>query len=159
MKTTNLFRAFALAGALALVAGPALSHDEGATAGEIRIEGIAATPARSGELSRVTFTIENDGPERAVLLGLLLSTGEPSQVRGFLGASHSAAMAGVSVGAGDVYRLGDRTAWVDVGPLRQELPDGATVPAVIRFDRFDVPVTLHVGGPPAGGAPAALTSR
>ncbi|MBE7249111.1 MAG: hypothetical protein INR63_29575 [Actinomycetospora chiangmaiensis] len=157
--TTNLFRAFAATGALALVAGPALSHDEGATAGGIHIEGIAATPARSGETSRVTFTIENDGPDRAVLVGLLLPTGEPSQVRGFLGVGHSAAMAGVRVGAGDVYGLGDRTAWIDIGPLRNELPDGATVPAVIRFDSFDVPITLHVGGMPAAGASAARASR
>ncbi len=146
---TNLFRAFAATGASALMASTALSHDEGATAGEIHIEGIAATPARSGEPSRVTFTIENDGPDPAVLLGLLLTTGEPSQVRGFLGVSHSAAVAGVGVEAGDVYRLGDRTAWIDVRPLRHDLPEGARVSAVVRFDRFYVPVTLHVGGSPA----------
>lgn len=125
----------------------ALADDESAVAGTVEIAAVAATPARIGTMSRVTFTIVNGGADPARIVGLRISTGEPSQLRGFLGTSHSTAMESIRVDADERLRLGRRTAWIEFGPLRSDLQVGQRVPATLVFERFEVDVSLHVTAP------------
>ena len=136
----------------------ALADDQNASAGDIAIEGVAATPAKAGEATRVTFIIENRGSERANVTGLRLATGEPSRVLGFLGTSHSAPIGAISVGPGERYRLDGRTAWIDVGPLKSDLRVGAVVPAALLMGRFETPVDVHVTATTSTGAPVPATA-
>ena len=136
-----------LAWAVALGPAPVLADDESATVGELQVEGVAATPAKAGETTRITFTIENNGTERAMITGLRLPSGEPSRVLGFLGTSHSAPIGAIAVGAGERYRLDGRTAWIDVGPLKSDLRPGAAVSAMLVIGRFETPISLHVTPP------------
>lgn len=124
--------------------GPALSDDESATAGDIQVEGVAATPAKAGETTRITFTIENGGSERATVTGLKLPSGEASRVLGFLGTSHSAPIGGIPVGPGERFRLDGRTAWIDVGPLKSDLTAGTVAAATLILGRFETPISVHV---------------
>lgn len=130
--------------ALGLGIGPALSDDESATAGDIQIEGVAATPAKAGETTRITFTVENGGTERAAITGLRLPSGEPSRVLGFLGTSHSAPIGAIPIGPGERYRLDGRTAWIDVGPLKSDLKAGAVIDGKLVLGRFEAPISIHV---------------
>lgn len=129
---------------LGLGTGPALSDDESATAGDIQIEGVAATPVKAGGTTRITFTVENGGTERAAITGLRLPTGEPSRVLGFLGTSHSAPIGAIPIGPGERYRLDGRTAWIEIGPLKSDLKAGAVVDGTLVLGRFETPISIHV---------------
>ena len=138
----------AISVAAAILTGcPARADDESAAAGEIVVEEVAATPARAGETSRVTFTIRNDGSERVLVTGLDAAPGEASRVVGFLGSSHAVAVGSLPVGPGEEVRLGERTAWVELGPLASDLTPGSRFPAQLLFGRGSLPLSVHVMAP------------
>lgn len=147
----------AMSVAAAILTGcPARADDESAAAGEIVVEDVAATPARAGETTRITFTIRNDGGERVLVTGVDAATGEASRVVGFLGTSHAAAVGSLPVGPGEEVRLGGKTAWIELGPLASDLKPGSRFPARLLFGRGSLPLSLHVmasrGSADAGGA-------
>ncbi|NNM73897.1 hypothetical protein [Enterovirga aerilata] len=161
MKTQafrKLTTACAAALAAAVLAGPVLADDETAVAGEILVEGITATPARAGQTTRVTFSIENQGLSPVTVMGLRLSTGEPSRVMGFLGTSHSTAMQGVPVEPGETAQLSRRTFWIEVGPLKTDLPAGAVIPGTLLLGRFETPISVHAVRGAAKGDPSSTGS-
>lgn len=136
----------AVALAAALLAGyPAVADDESAFAGDVDVENIAATPARAGETTRLTFTIRNGGSDRVQVTGVQFPHGEPSRVVGFLGGSHSATVGALSIAPGEEVQLGARRAWLEVGPLRQDLAAGSRVVARLVLGRGTLPLTVHVG--------------
>jgi hypothetical protein len=65
------------------------ADDEGAAIGLIDVSSIAATPARAGETTKITFTIENRGADRDSLLGVELAGQGPSRLMGSLGSNVS----------------------------------------------------------------------
>lgn len=136
--------------ALAFSMGPIPSRadDESAAAGDVSIEGVAASPARAGGVTRVTFTIDNRGTEGVSVTGLKLPSGEASWVMGFLGTSHSTSIGALTVRPGEMTRLGARTAWIEVGPLKSDLRAGTVVAASLLLGRFEAPITLHVVSDP-----------
>ena len=154
MKRTTIPMALLAAALLGTIVGTALADDRNASSGDIAIEGVAATPAKAGEATRVTFTVENHGSERANVTGLRLATGEPSRVLGFLGTSHSAPIGSIPIGPGERFRLDGRTAWIDVGPLKSDLRVGDVLPAALVVGGFETPVDVHVTAPPS--APGSL---
>lgn len=127
---------------------PARADDESAVAGDVSIEEVAASPARAGGMTRVTFTVENQGTERVTVTGLKLPSGEPSRVVGFLGTSHSTNIGGVTVGPGEMARLGAKTAWIEVGPLKSDLLAGTVVAGSLLLGRFETPISVHVVADP-----------
>lgn len=149
----NLTRTFpAVVGTVSLAAAtlllvspcPLRADDERATIGEIAVEGVAATSAKAGEATRITFSIENAGAERVTITGVRWPTGEPARVMGFLGSSHSAAISGLTVDAGETLQLDGRSAWVEVGPLKADLAPGSVVQAYLVLARYEAPIPVHV---------------
>ena len=135
----------AMSVAAAILTGcPARADDESAAAGEIVVEDVAATPARVGETSRITFTIRNDGAERVLVTGVDTATSEASRVVGFLGTSHAAAVGSLPVGPGEEVRLGARTAWIEMEPLASDLTPGSRFPARLLLARGSLPLSVHV---------------
>ncbi len=134
--------AFTLA-AVATLSSPGLADDESAVVGEVQVESVAATAARAGETTRITFAIENQGPDPVTITGLRLPSGEPSRVVGFLGTSHSTALSGMRVAPGETLRLGPKSFWIEVGPLKSDLPPGTVLPGSLLLGRFEAPVGVH----------------
>lgn len=155
MRTSNvLYWAISLtamgAAAVILTDCPARADDEIATVGEIVVEGVAATPGRAGEMTQLTFTIRNEGAERVLVTGVGTATGETSRVVGFLGTSHAASVGSLPVGPGEEVRLGNRTAWIELGPLASDLTVGSRFPARLLLARGSLPLTVHVTAPQIG---------
>lgn len=137
--------------AVALVASSALiftcpsrADDEAAVIGDVVIEDAEATPAKAGETTKVTFSIENTGGDTIRVTGLRLTVSAPSKVIGFLGTSHSARIDGFPVEAGEVNRLDGKTAWIEVGPLASDLDPGSVVTGKLVLGDFEAPLKIHV---------------
>lgn len=131
--------------ALALLAPSAKAHDESATIGELSIDNVAATAARPGEQTKVTFSIENSGPQGIVVTGVRLEAGEPSRVMAFLGhIGHTGEIGSVRVGSGENVTVDGKKLWIEVGPLEQELIAGSRVGARLLLGAYEVPLSIHV---------------
>lgn len=165
MSPASALAGTAAAAAIAVVALLVMScsskaHDENATIGDVRVDQVAATPARAGETTRITLSVENGGAERVVVTGVRLPTGEPSRVVGFYGTSHSGAVGGIPVDPGETARLDGRSAWIEVGPLKTAFSPGSIVAARLVLNAYEAPLSLHVltsnaaASPQAGVAPS-----
>jgi hypothetical protein len=148
---TLMNKLFAAVGTVALAAVtvaslscPSHAHDESAVVGDVIVENIAATPARVGEMTRVTFSVANSGADRVTVIGVRLSTGELSSVIGSYGGSHSGPVGGLPIAPGEMTNLDGTSAWIEVGPLKQNLAPGSIVPARVVFGTYEAPITLHV---------------
>lgn len=129
--------------------GLARADDESAILGEVSIEHVAATPARAGETTKVTFSIENGGTEDVVVTGVLLATGEPSRVMGFLGhTGHTGEIGAFRIGPGEAGRLDGKNVWIEIGPLKQGLAQGSVVTARLLLGLYDAPISIHVSPTP-----------
>lgn len=140
--------AFGGLGFLVLWPCPSSAHDEAAQIGDVAIDQVAAMSARAGETTRVTFSIENSGFERVTITGIRLPTGEPSRVVGFYGTSHSGEIGGLSVAPGETARLDGKNAWIEVGPLKQDLVPDTVVSASLVLGPYEAPLSIHVSSPP-----------
>lgn len=140
---------------LVLLPCPSNADDESATIGDLAVEAVGATPAKAGETTRITFSIENSGADRVTVTGVRWPTGEPSRVVGFLGTSHSTTLGGLPIDAGELVQLDNKTAWVEVGPLKADLAPGAVVLARLVLGRFEAPLSVHVS--PQGKSVAAVS--
>jgi hypothetical protein len=127
-----------------LFACPSQADDEAAVIGDIVVEDAAATPAKAGETTRITFSIENTGSDNVTITGMRLAVPGPSRVIGLLGTSHSARIDGFPLEAGEVSRLDGKTAWIEVGPLASALAPGSVLTGRLVFGRFEAPLNIHV---------------
>jgi copper(I)-binding protein len=134
---------------LASVAAPAPSRadDETAAAGQLDITSIGAVAAEAGETTILTFTVENDGAERANITGVALSTGERSRVMGAIGGEAGAEIGSLPLRPGQRVEFGPRSVWIEIGPLKADLKAGQLVPARLLLGSFEAPVTIHVTAP------------
>ena len=128
----------------ALLPCPSRADDETAVIGDVLIEEASATPAKAGETTRISLTIENTGTETVRITGLRLAVPGPSKVIGFLGTSHSARIDGFPVEPDEVSRLDSRTAWIEVGPLSSDLVPGSVVTGRLMLGDFEAPLRIHV---------------
>ncbi len=142
---------------LTIVSCSSFAHDASAMIGDVTIDSVAATPARAGGTTRVTFRVENNGAERLVVTGVRLSTGEPWRVVGFLGTGHSTTIGGFPVAAGETGDLDGKSAWVEIGPLKEDLEPGALLRTRLVFGVFEAPLVLHVS-PERAVAPRQVDS-
>lgn len=134
----------ALASAVIARPGAARADDAHDLIGSIAVEGIAATPARAGEFTRITFTLDNLGPEAVTVTGLRLPGGEPSRVLGSLGGGRSTVLSGLRVESGDRQSADGGALWIEVGPLARDLVAGSVLEARIVLGRYDAPFPVHV---------------
>jgi hypothetical protein len=138
---------------------PAKADDEGGVFGEVSVSEVAATPARAGETTIVTFSVANSGDERVLIKGLRLPGEEPSRVMGSFGQGQSGEIGTLPVGAGAMVSLDGRKVWIEVGPLARDLESDTTVPARLVLGSFESPLMLHVGpvatGPTGSTGPAS----
>jgi hypothetical protein len=123
----------------------AKADDEGGVFGDVTVTQVAATQARAGETTIVTFSVENSGDERVLITGLRLPGKEPSRIMGSFGRGHSGEIGTLSVGPGATESLDGRKVWIEVGPLTRDLEPDTTVPAHLVLGAYDSPLTLHVG--------------
>lgn len=145
--------ALATAAIVTVIPCPSRADDESATIGDVTVAEVAATPAKAGETTRITFSVENGGSEQVTVTGVRWPTGELGRVVGSLGTSHSTAIGGLPVAAGDILHLDGRTAWIEVGPLGADLTPGSVVQARLVLGRFAAPLSVHVSPTPeAAGA-------
>lgn len=147
--------AFTTAAYLSVLSCPSNAHDEGATIGDLVVDEVAATPAKAGDTTRITLSVENSGPDRVTITGVRWPTGEPSRVMGFLGTSHSAALSGLPIGAGEALRLDGKSAWIEVGPLKADMVSGDVIPARLVLGHFEAPLPVHVSPAPQRDTAAA----
>ncbi|MCG7392945.1 hypothetical protein MHY87_08520 [Microvirga sp. ACRRW] len=123
----------------------AIADDEGAVFGEVTVSNIAATPARVGETTIITFSIENTGSDGILITGLQLPGGEPSKVMGAFGQGQRGEIGTLPVQAGATEHLDGTKVWIEVGPLAQDLHPDTTAPALLVLGSYESPLTLHVG--------------
>jgi hypothetical protein len=98
---------------LLLLPAPSKAHDESAVIGDVSVENVAATPARAGETSRITFCVENGGSQGVTVTGVRLPTGEPTRVIGFLGRpAHTGEIGGFRVGPGETGKFDGKKVWI-----------------------------------------------
>jgi hypothetical protein len=132
----------------------AKADDEGGVFGDVTVSEVAATPARAGETTIVTFSVENSGDERVLITGLRLPGEEPSRIMGSFGEGLSGEIGTLPVGAGAMESLDGRKVWIEVGPLARDLEPDTTVPARLVLGSYESPLVLHVG-PVATGSTKA----
>ena len=142
-----------------LLACPSHADDETAVIGDVLIEDATASPAKAGGTTRITFSIENTGPDNVTVMGLRLAGAGPSKVIGFLGNSHSARIDGLPVETGEVIRLDGKTAWIEVGPLATDLVAGTVVTGRLLLGRFEAPLNIHVSAQADGAGRPRLSSQ
>ena len=134
----------AVASSVFLFACASHADDETVVFGEVVVEDATATPAKAGETTRITFSIENTGHDNVTVTGLRLAVPGPSKVVGSLGTSHSARMDGLMVEPGEVTRLDGKAAWIEVGPLASELVPGGIVTGRLVLGHFEAPLNIHI---------------
>lgn len=136
---------FAIAATVLLDPRPSRADDESAMIGDVSVENVAATPARAGETSRITFAVENAGLQTVTLTGLRLPSGEPARVMGFLGhAGHTGEIGSVRIGPGETSQLDGKNLWIEIGPLKDGLAPGSVVAARLLLGPYEAPVSIHV---------------
>ncbi|MFC1458334.1 hypothetical protein ACETIH_16835 [Microvirga arabica] len=135
----------------------AVADDEGAVLGEVALSNIAATPARAGETTIITFSIENAGSDRILITGLQMPGGEPARIMGSFGQAHSGDIGPLPVRPGATEQLDGRRIWIEVGPLTQDLEPDSTINARLVLDTFESPLSLHVGPVATGSTAKANT--
>ncbi len=143
---------------LFLLPCPSSADDESALIGDVAIDHVAATPARAGEITRVTFSIGNSGSQRVMITGIRLSGGELSRVIGFYGTSHSGDIGAFPVSAGDTAQLDGKKAWIEVGPLKQDLGPDTIVSARLVLGPYEAPISIHVSPASPDGSQRGSTT-
>ena len=136
----------------------AIADDERAVFGPVTLCNVAATPARAGETTIITFSIENAGSDGILITGLGLPDGEPARIIGSFGQYHSGNIGSLPVAPGATERLDGRMIWIEVGPLSRDLKPNSTIDARLVFDTFEIPMSLHVG-PAATGSTTKANTR
>jgi hypothetical protein len=134
----------------------AKADDERGDFGDVTITQVSATPARAGETTIVTFSVENSGSDRTLITGLRLPRGEASRVMGAFGQGHSGEIGVLSIPPGGSERLDRGKVWIEVGPLAHDLTPDTAVPARLVLGSYEIPLTLHVG-PVATGSTQSST--
>lgn len=124
---------------------PAKADDEGGVFGDVTVSEVAATPARAGETTIVTFSVENAGNERVLISGMRLPDGDPSRIMGYFGQGQSGEIGTLPVRPGATESLDGRKVWIEVGPLARDLEPDTTVPVRLVLGSSESPLTLHVG--------------
>jgi hypothetical protein len=141
----------------------AKADDEGGVFGDVTVSEVAATPARAGETTIVTFSLENSGDEHVLITGLRLPGEEPSRIMGSFGQGQSGEIGTLPVGAGAMESLDGRKVWIEVGPLARDLQPDTTVAARLVLGSYDSPLVLHVGPVATGSTkatdPAAVIAK
>jgi hypothetical protein len=140
---------------VALQSCSAKADDEGAVFGEVSVMHVAATPARAGETTVVTFSVENFGNERVLITGLNLPDREPSRIMGSFGQGHAGEIGTLPVRPGATESLDGRKVWIEVGPLAQDLEPDTTVSARLVLGSYESPLTIHVGPVATGSTRSA----
>ncbi|MFC4172410.1 hypothetical protein ACFOYU_10100 [Microvirga sp. GCM10011540] len=123
----------------------AKADDEGGILGDIAISQVAATPARAGETTVVTFSVENAGSERILITGLRMPGGEPARIMGSLGQGQGVELGTLPVRADATEHLDGKKLWIEVGPLARDLEPDSTIPARLVLGTYESPLALHVG--------------
>ena len=136
---------------------PAKADDEGTVLGDVSISQVAATPARAGETTVVTFSVENLGSERLLITGLRMPDGEPVRIMGSFGQGQSGEIGTLPVGAGATESLDGAKAWIEVGPLARDWEPDSAIAARLVLGTYESPLTLHVG-PVATGSTRSTAS-
>ncbi|QRM34649.1 hypothetical protein [Microvirga sp. VF16] len=124
---------------------PANAEDESAVLGDLAISQIAATPARAGETTVITFAVENAGTDRVLITGLQMPGEQPARIMGSFGQGHSGEIGTLPVRPGATERLDGRRIWIEVGPLARDLEPDSAIPADLVLGPYESPLTLHVG--------------
>ena len=123
----------------------AKADDESGIFGDVTVSEVAATPARAGETTIVTFSVENSGNERVLITGLRLAGGEPSRIMGSFGQGHSGEVGTLPVRPGATESLDGTKVWIEVGPLARDLEPDMIVDARLVLGTVETPLKLHVG--------------
>jgi len=123
----------------------AKADDEGGVFGDVTVSEVAATPARAGETTIVTFSVENSGNERVLITGLRLPGGEPARIMGSFGQGHSGEIGTLTVRPGATESLDGTKVWIEVGPLALDLKPDSTITASLVLGSYESPLVLHVG--------------
>ena len=118
--------------------------DEGAVLGDLAVSQIAATPARAGETTVITFSVENAGSDRVLITGLRLPGEKPGRIMGLLGKGHSGEIGSLPVRPSATETLDGRKIWIEVGPLSRDLEPGTTINARLVLDTYETPLALHI---------------
>ena len=133
------------AGALALTPCATLADNEAAILGELRIAEMNATPARAGEATILTFVVENLGIEPVRITGVRLPDGAPSRMMVSFSSAFSDEIDAVRVDPDETERLDGKTAWIEIGPLAQDLEVDTIVQGRLLLGGYEAPVAVHVG--------------
>lgn len=136
----------------------AKADDEGGVFGDVTVSEVAATPARAGEITIVTFSVENSGNERVLITGLRLPGGEPARIMGSFGQGHSGEIGTLPVRPGGTESLDGTKVWIEVGPLAGDLKPDMMVNARLVLGMVETPLTLHVG-PVSTGSTKTIGGR
>jgi len=123
----------------------AKAGDEGTVLGDLAVSQIAATPARAGETTVITFSVENAGSDRVLITGLRVPGEEPGRIVGFLGQGHSGEIGTLPVRPGATETLDGRKIWIEVGPLTRDLEPETTINARLVLGTYETPLPLHIG--------------
>jgi hypothetical protein len=137
----------------------AKADDEGGVLADIAISQVAATAARAGETTVVTFSVENLGSERILITGLRMPSGEPARIMGSFGPGHSGEIGTLPVRAGATERLDTGKIWIEAGPLTRDLEPDSTIPARLVFGTYESPLTLHIGPVATGSTKGTNTAK
>ena len=133
------------AAALALTPCATLADNEIAILGGLRFAEINATPARAGETTILTFTVDNLGSDPVRITGVRLPGGAPSRVMGSFGSAFSDEIDAVQVDPNETERLDGKTVWIEIGPLAQNLEADTIVQGQLLLGGYEAPVAVHVG--------------
>ena len=123
----------------------AKAGDEGTVLGDLAVSEIAATPARAGETTVITFSVENAGSDRVLITGLQMPGEEPGRIVGSLGQGHSGEIGSLPVRPGATETLDGRKVWIEVGPLTRDLEPDTTINARLVLGTYETPLPLHIG--------------
>lgn len=124
---------------------PAQADDEGTMFGDLAVSQITATPARAGETTVITFSVENAGSAYVHITGLRMPGGEPARIMGSFGDGHSGEIGTLPIKPGTAETLDGRKIWIEVGPLTRDLEPDTTVNAHLVLGTYEGSLPLHIG--------------
>jgi len=112
--------------------------------GDIVIDHPVATPAGRGGVSKLRFSIRNDGSGRLHFLGVQTEAARRTVIKFADGDSHEHQLDSITIASGDSVNFDSTHMWIELGDVTRELEAGSSFTVMLRFTN-GVELTVRAG--------------
>lgn len=111
---------------------------------DVRVEGATATAAGSNGISRLAFTLINDGGRRLHLSRIVSKVAQHARLMAQIGVGMTSEIGSVGVSPGEELDLSSSHMWYELSGLMRALTLDETFDVELDFVDFQISIPVHV---------------